>query len=156
MNCELIVRQKLFLAILLDSEITCWSAVDELYQRPLEATSYTGFYLRLPPRALVRGCYVADKKRQIQNKLVPVLHWFVIDWNRFKQHSKRAKTVIQKSDKKKSDKKKAIKRSAYIKARIRGWHKRSMRNNVKLARLMTCFPKKQKKIWICRIKKCKY
>ena len=34
----------------------------------------------------------ADKKFQIQNNLAPV---FVIDWNRFKQGSRRAKTVIQ-------------------------------------------------------------
>ena len=37
----------------------------------------------------------ADKKFQIHNNLVPALLCLVIDWNRFKQRSKRVKTVMQ-------------------------------------------------------------
>ena len=37
----------------------------------------------------------ADKTFQIQNNLAPVLKCFIIDWNRFKQRLKRAKTVLQ-------------------------------------------------------------
>ena len=37
----------------------------------------------------------ADKKFQIHNNLVPALPCLVIDWNRFKQRSKRVKTVMQ-------------------------------------------------------------
>ena len=40
----------------------------------------------------------ADKMFQIQNILAPVLQRFVIDWNRFKQRSTQANTVIQTSN----------------------------------------------------------
>ena len=53
---------------------------------------------RAEPKMMHAGPYkkiVFSKKFQIQNNLAPVLQCFVIDLNRFKQRSKRAKTVIQ-------------------------------------------------------------
>ena len=50
----------------------------------------------------------ADKKFQIQNNLAPVLQCFVINWNRFKQWLKQAKTVISNGDKGKRTHKRTV------------------------------------------------